>query len=121
MTRPRASATSGITCTQLVTRFDRNGERHIGMPLLRQVRGLIREDMQSEGADGSMVWRLARTPSGITVTAFWHARREVMIEMARPARRARLERRRLAIEAGVANRRRIGRRCIPNGVAAAIA
>ena len=119
MTRRGDSATSVVTCTQLVTRFDRNGERHIGLALLRQVRRLIASDMRSAGAHGSMTWRLARTPSGITVTSIWHARREVMIELALPARRARLEQRRLATAAGIANRRRLGRFCIPNVVAAA--
>lgn len=119
MTRRGDSATSEVTCTQLVTRFDRNGERHIGLALLRQVRGLILTDMRSAGAQGSIVWRLARTPSGITVTAIWHPRRDVMVELALPSRHARLEQRRLAIIAGIVNRRRLGRFCIPYVVAAA--
>src|SRR4051794_17598768 len=105
MAHPRASAT-GIDCTQLVTRFDRNGERRIDLPLLRQVRVRIRRDMNEAGAHGTMIWRLARTPSGITITAVWHSRREKMIEMGRRTREERVERRRRAAAAGIVNRRR---------------
>ena len=109
---PGGSVTPAVTCTQLISRFDRNGERHIGLPLLRQVRSTIRDDMRSEGARGSMVWRLVRTSSGITVTAVWHARRDQMIDVARGIRGERLERRRVAAQAGIVNRRRLGRLCI---------
>jgi hypothetical protein len=119
MTRPRASASS-ITCTQLVTRFDRNGERPIGLGLLRRVRAGIRRDMRAAGARGSFVWRLARTPSGITMTAIWHPRRDHMIEIAQPPRQARHEQRRRAAAAGIPNRRRMnGRPSVPNRVGAA--
>jgi hypothetical protein len=118
MTRPRASASS-ITCTQLVTRFDRNGEREIGLALLRRVRAGIRRDMRSAGARGSMIWRLERTPSGITMTAVWHPRREEMIVLAQPVRRARQERRRRAAAAGIANRRRMGSFSVSNRMSAA--
>jgi hypothetical protein len=118
MTRPRASASS-ITCTQLVTRFDRNGEREIGLALLRRVRAGIRRDMRSAGARGSMVWRLSRTPSGITMTALWDPRRERMIEIASPVRQDRQEQRRRAAAAGIPNRRRMGTHSVPNRVGAA--
>jgi hypothetical protein len=118
MTRPRASASS-ISCTQLVTRFDRNGEREIGLTLLRRVRAGIRRDMRSAGAHGSMVWRLERTPSGITMTALWHPHREEMIDLALPARRDRQERRRQAAAAGIPNRRRMGSLSVPNRAGAA--
>jgi hypothetical protein len=114
MTRPEASP---IICTQLVTRFDRNGERPIGLALLRRVRAGVRRDMRSAGARGSMVWRLTRIPSGITVTAVWHPQRDEMIEMAQPVRRERQERRRRAAEAGIPNRRRMGSFTVPNLVA----
>jgi hypothetical protein len=55
-----------------------------------------------------MVWRLARTPSGITMTAVWHPRRDAMITIAQPSRQARLEQRRRAAAAGIPNRRRMG-------------
>jgi hypothetical protein len=74
--------------------------------------------MRAAGAHGSMVWRLARTPSGITVTAFWHPRREAMIELARPERTQRQEIRRQAARAGIVNRRRLGSVCVPHFVRA---
>jgi hypothetical protein len=114
MSRRSSSSSSTVTCTQLVTRFDRNGERPIGIELLRQVRSLIRRDMRAAGARGSMVWRLARTPSGITMTAIWNARRERMIELARPTRLERQDRRRRAAQAGVVNRRRVGGMTVPH-------
>lgn len=107
-------STSSITCTQLVTRFDRNGERAINLSLLRRVRAGIRRDMRSAGAHGSMVWRLARTPGGITMSAIWHPRREEMIAIAQPARRDRQEQRRRAAAKGIPNRRRMGRLAAPN-------
>jgi hypothetical protein len=118
MAQPTGSPTAPISCTQLVTRFDRNGERSIALPLLRQVRSLIRRDMRAAGARGSMVWRLARTPSGITMTAIWHVRRERMIQIAQPARTDRQERRRRAVAAGVQNRRRVGGLTVPHAAAA---
>jgi hypothetical protein len=105
-----------IVCKQLVTRFDRNREREIGLPLLRRVRSNIRRDMRAAGAQGSMVWRLARTPSGITVTALWHPRREEMIELARPERTERQEIRRQAARSGIVNRRRLGGVTVPHSV-----
>src|SRR6185369_10876664 len=116
MTHPRASTSQMIVCKQLVTRFDRNREREIGLPLLRRVRSNIRRDMRAAGAQGSMVWRLARTPSGITVTALWHPRREEMIELARPERTERQEIRRQAARSGIVNRRRLGSVCVPHSV-----
>jgi hypothetical protein len=107
-------ATIPVTCTQLVTRFDRNGERPIDLELLRRVRTAIRRDMRAAGARGSMVWRLSRTPSGITMTAIWHARRDRMIALALPARSARQERRRRAAAAGIQNRRRVGTFTVPH-------
>jgi hypothetical protein len=118
MTHPRASTNQMIVCKQLVTRFDRNREREIGLPLLRRVRSNIRRDMRAAGAQGSMVWRLARTPSGITVTALWHPRREDMIELAQPERIERQENRREAVRAGIVNRRRLGSVCVPHSVGA---
>jgi hypothetical protein len=112
MTHP-SPRTATLVSTQLVARFDRNGDRHIGLGLLRQVRRLIRDDLRDAGATGSVVWRLRRTPSGIMVTAMWHPRRDAMIEAARPARAARLEQHRQAAKAGIVNRRRLGGRCIP--------
>jgi hypothetical protein len=103
-----------ITCTQLVTRFDRNRERPIGLALLRRVRAQIRRDMRDAGARGSMVWRLARTPSGITITGFWHPLRQAMIELARPIRLERNERRARLAGAGVVNRRRTGAGSVPH-------
>jgi hypothetical protein len=116
MTHPSASTSQMIVCKQLVTRFDRNREREIGLPLLRRVRANIRRDMRAAGAQGSMVWRLARTPSGITVTALWHPRREDMIELARPERTERQEIRRQAARAGIVNRRRLGGVTVPHSV-----
>jgi hypothetical protein len=116
MTHPRASTSQMIVCTQLVTRFDRNKEREIGLPLLRRVRSNIRRDMRAAGAQGSMVWRLARTPSGITVSALWHPRRDVMIELARPQRAERQELRRRAARSGILNRRRVGNMTVPHSV-----
>jgi hypothetical protein len=107
-----------VVCTQLVTRFDRNGERPIGLPLLRRIRAQIRRDMEAEGAEGSMVWRLARRPSGITISAMWHPRRDEMIELARPVRSQRQQRRTSAVHAGVVNRRRMGSITVPHLVAA---
>jgi hypothetical protein len=118
MTQPRASTSRMIVCKQLVTRFDRNGEREIGLPLLRRVRSNIRRDMRSAGAHGSMVWRLARTPSGITVTALWHPRRDEMIALASPERTQRQEVRLDAARSGIVNRRRIGRLTVPHAVMA---
>src|SRR3954468_23412308 len=99
MTQHRASEL--VTCTQLIARFDRNGEREIDLVLLRRVRGQIRRDMRAAGARGSIVWRIARTPSGITLTALWHSRRERMIELALPVRTDRQEVRRRAAAAGM--------------------
>ena len=112
MTQP-SRRSAALVSTQLVARFDRNGDRHIGLDLLRHVRRLIRDDMRDAGARGSMVWRLRRTRSGIMVTAMWHPRRDSMIEAGRPDRAARLEQRRQAAGAGIHNRRRLGSRCIP--------
>ena len=114
MARPNPSAASTLTCTQLVTRFDRNGEREIGIALLRQMRLHIGREMRESGAKGSMVWRLTRTPSGITMTAFWHAKRERMIESALPIRFERQQRRQRAAAAGIENRRRVGRLTVPH-------
>jgi len=114
MPLPSATFSNAVTCTQLVTRFDRNGEREIDLALLRRVRTHIRRDMRAAGARGSMVWRLSRTPSGITMSAIWHPRRDRMITVASPTRDARQERRRQAAEAGVQNRRRVGRQTVPN-------
>jgi plasmid stabilization system protein ParE len=114
MAQPRASRTTSIACTQLVTRFDRNGERAIDLPLLRRVRRHITRDMRAAGARGSMVWRLARTPSGITVAAVWHPRRDQMIALAQAPRADRQQRRRLAARAGIVNRRRVGHITVPN-------
>lgn len=114
MTQLRASMPTQITCTQLVTRFDRNGEREIGLSLLRRVRAGIRRDMRAAGARGSMVWRLARTPSGITVTAIWHPDRSRKVAIARVPRALRQERRRRAAAAGIENRRRVGHLTVPS-------
>ncbi len=114
MSRPTTIQVIPVTCTQLVTRFDRNGERPIGLELLRGVRTHMSKDMRAAGARGSMVWRLARTPSGITMTAIWHARRERMIDLARPPRASRQERRRRAAAEGIQNRRRVGARTVPH-------
>lgn len=113
-TVPSMNAAAPITCTQLVTRFDRNGERPITIDLLRRVRVHIRREMRAAGARGSMVWRLARTPGGITMTAIWHPRRERMIDLAARTRSDRRESRRQAAAAGIANRRRIGRLTVPH-------
>lgn len=117
MTRPVASANSAISCTQLITRFDRNNERPITLELLRRVRRGIRRRMVAAGAHGSMVWRLARTPAGITVAAFWHPRRDMKVSLAHPIRGQRLERRRTAERTGVTNRRRLGSRPSPRPAA----
>lgn len=106
--RPIPPAAGLIVCTQLVTRFDRNSERAIDLPLLRSVRQHIGREMRAAGAQGSMVWRLARTPSGITVSALWHPRRGAMIALGRPIRAGRQERRRVAAGGGIVNRRRMG-------------
>jgi hypothetical protein len=116
VTHPRASISAAIVCTQLVTRFDRNSERSIGLPLLRRIRSQIRRDMRTAGAEGSMVWRLARTPSGITISALWHPRRDAMIDLARPMRSERQKRRTLAARAGIVNRRQVGGRTVQHVV-----
>ena len=113
-TSPGTDIEHVITCTQLVTRFDRNRERPIGLPLLRRVRAQIGRDMRDAGAHGSIIWRLARTPSGITITGLWHPRRQAMIDLGQPVRLLRNERRARLAGAGVENRRRMGTGAVPH-------
>jgi len=113
MARPTPSGSPDLSCTQLITRFDRNGERQITLELLRQVRRGVRRRMRAAGARGSMIWRLVRTPAGIIVTAFWHPRREAKMSIARAPRLQRQERRQRAERAGIENRRRLGSRPSP--------
>jgi hypothetical protein len=96
-----------IVFAQLITRFDRNGSRDIGLPLIRQVRRHIAREMRTAGARGSLVWRLSRTPSGLTVTSYWHPERNELVRLAAAPRRLRQE---AALSSGPrTNRRRLGR------------
>jgi hypothetical protein len=108
-------ANSQISGTQLISRFDRNGERRITLALLRQVRRQIRRDMRAAGARGPLAWRLARTPSGLTITAFWHPRLETKVALALAVRMDRRDRRRQAGSAAAINRRRLGWRPFQSG------
>jgi len=63
--QPRASTSQMIVCKQLVARFEtENGEREIGLRLLRRVRSQIRRTCGAAGAQGSMV--LAPGPNAQT-------------------------------------------------------
>ena len=60
-----------------------------------------------------MVWRLARTPSGMTVTAYWHPRRDTKVRLAAQIRQQRQTSHRLAARDGIPNRRRLGSQLAP--------
>src|SRR5438093_12949453 len=104
----RSGSDAALVCTQLISRFDRNGERPITLKLLRSVRGTVRRRAREGGARGSIVWRLERTRAGITVSAFWHPDRDSRIKLALVPRQARIERFRAFARDPRGNRRRSG-------------
>src|SRR5206468_8712000 len=104
----RSGGEASLVCTQLVSRFDRNGQRPITLKLLRSVRGTVRRRAGEGGARGTVVWRLERTRAGITVSAFWHPDRDARVRLALVPRQARIERYRAYALGPLDNRRRLG-------------
>lgn len=93
---------------QLISRFERNGERSITLAILRGVRKGISRRMRRTGAEGSLIWRLVRTRAGIVVTAYWHPQPATKIDVAAAVRNERQERQRQFERSGRPNRRRLG-------------